>query len=105
MTPKVIHWDKKQGRLTEQAMRQQLEAEGYSVARYQYPPGTYFAPHTHAVAKKDSVLEGRLRIGWESGSVVLEAGDMIEIPAGFSHSAEVVGEKIVVSLDATRETR
>ncbi|OFV99762.1 MAG: hypothetical protein A3H28_07525 [Acidobacteria bacterium RIFCSPLOWO2_02_FULL_61_28] len=83
-------------------MRQRLEAEGYAVSKYHYNPGTYFPPHTHAVHKKDTVLRGRLKIGWDSSSVILEPGDMIEIPAGFSHSAEVVGEETVVSLDATR---
>jgi quercetin dioxygenase-like cupin family protein len=83
-------------------MRRRLEAEGYQVSKYHYPPGTYFPPHTHSVHKKDTVLRGRLQIGWEGGSAILEPGDMIEIPAGFSHSAEVVGSETVVSLDATR---
>jgi quercetin dioxygenase-like cupin family protein len=34
--------------------------------------------------------------------VVLEPGDMIEIPAGAVHSAEVVGTETVLSLDATK---
>jgi quercetin dioxygenase-like cupin family protein len=54
------------------------------------------------VDKKDTVLQGRLRIGWDGGSVVLEPGDMIEIPAGVSHSAEVVDDQTVLSLDATK---
>lgn len=99
---KVTHWEAAWGQLTERAMRQRLVAEGFAVSRYHYLPGTYFPPHTHAVDKKDTVLAGRLRIGWEGGGVVLEAGAMIEIPAGVSHSAEVVGAETVVSLDATR---
>ena len=102
MNPRIVHWDSKWGPLGEPAMRRLLEAEGYAVSKYHYTPGTYFPPHTHGVHKKDTVLRGRLRIGWDNGSVILEAGDMIEIPAGFSHSAEVVGEETVVSLDATR---
>lgn len=38
----------------------------------------------------------------EGRSVVLEAGDWIEVPRGTVHSAEVVGRVPVVSLDATR---
>lgn len=100
--PDVIHWDPARGPLTEQSMREQLEAEGFQVSRYHYPPGTFFPPHTHSVHKKDSVLRGRLKIGWNGGAAILEPGDMIEIPAGFSHSAEVVGSETVVSLDATK---
>lgn len=52
---------------------------------------------------KDTVLQGRLEIGWEDGSVILSPGDMIEIPAGVPHRALVVGAANVVSLDATKE--
>ena len=102
MIPKVIHWDPQWGPISEEAMSRILRAEGFSVSKYHYPSGTYFPMHTHAEDKKDTVLRGRLRIAWESGAAVLEAGDMIEIPAGARHSAEVVGPETVVSLDATR---
>lgn len=101
---RVEHWEAAWGPLSEAAMRKRLEADGYSVSRYTYPPGTYFSEHTHAVDKKDTVLRGRLKIGAEGREVVLEAGDMIEIPAGTVHTAEVVGEEAVVSLDATRSS-
>ncbi len=100
--PAIVHWDPAWGPLGEVAMRRRLEAEGFHVSLYHYPPGTCFPPHAHSVHKKDTVLHGRLKIGWEGGSAVLEPGDMIEIPAGFSHSAEVVGLETVVSLDATK---
>jgi quercetin dioxygenase-like cupin family protein len=100
--PVTINRDPAWGPLGEAAMRRRLEAEGFHVSLYNYTPGTYFPPHTHSVHKKDTVLRGRLKIGWEGGSVILEPGDMIEIPAGFSHSAEVVGSETVVSLDATK---
>ena len=100
--PGIVHWDPAWGPLGEVAMRRRLEAEGFHVSLYHYPPGTCFPPHTHAVHKKDAVLRGRLKIEWEGGSVILEPGDTMEIPAGFSHSAEVVGSETVVSLDATK---
>jgi quercetin dioxygenase-like cupin family protein len=102
MAVRVEHWQKEWGPLSEAAMRKRLEAEGYSASRYTYPPGTYFSAHTHEVDKKDTVLRGRLKIGAEGREIVLEPGDMIEIPAGTVHTAEVVGSEAVVSLDATR---
>ncbi|HXE75608.1 MAG TPA: cupin domain-containing protein [Candidatus Xenobia bacterium] len=101
MPVRIEHWQKDWGPLSEGAMRKRLEAEGYSVRRYTYPPGTYFSAHTHEVDKKDAVLRGRLKIGAEGREFVLEAGDMIEIPAGTVHTAEVIGEEAVTSLDAT----
>jgi len=102
--PKVTHWDPQWGPLNEANMRKRLAEEGYLASKYLYAPGTYFPPHTHAFDKKDTVLSGCLKIGWQGGEVVLEAGDMIEIPGGFSHSAEVVGAETVVSLDSSRSS-
>ncbi len=100
---KVESWDtERDGKLTEAALRRKLEAKGYQVTRYVYPPGTYFSPHTHAVDKIDAVLSGRFRITMGEHSVILEAGDAIHVPRGTEHSAEVVGDEDVISLDAVK---
>lgn len=100
---KLMHWDAAEdGPLNEAAMRSKLQALGYSISRYVYPPGTYFSPHTHGVDKIDGVLAGRFRMEMEGGAVVLEAGDMLVVPRGVMHSAEVVGSEAVVSLDAVK---
>jgi len=99
------HWDvKKDGPLTERAVREKLEARGYRVSRYVYPPGTTFPTHTHAIDKIDAVLRGRFRMTMSGQEAVLEAGDCLAVPKGTAHSAEVVGEEAVVSLDATKES-
>ena len=99
----LMHWNEAEdGPLSEATMRRKLQDLGYSVSRYVYPPGTYFSPHTHGVDKIDGVLAGRFRMGMEGVSVVLEAGDMLEVPRGVLHSAEVVGSEAVVSLDAVK---
>ncbi|NIM00230.1 MAG: cupin domain-containing protein [Acidobacteria bacterium] len=99
----VERWNaERDGEPTERALREKLEARGYSVSCYTYPPGTYFPDHTHAVDKIDAVLSGRFRLILEGEEAVLEAGDCIEVPRGAVHSAEVVGDEPVVSLDAIR---
>ena len=99
----VEHWNpERDGALSESAMRHKLEARGYAVSRYDYPPGTYFVPHSHGIDKIDGVLAGRFRLGMSGSSVVLEAGDLLEVPRGVVHSAEVLGEDYVISLDAVR---
>ena len=99
----VEHWDSEQdGPLTEQALRGKLEARGYQVTRYVYPPGTVFPPHSHGVDKIDAVLSGRFQMRMQGKTVVLEAGDCLAVPRGEIHSAEVVGDQPVVSLDAIR---
>ena len=100
---KVERWDSEcDGPPTESALRRKLEQQGYTVYRYEYPPGTHFPTHTHSVDKIDIVLQGRFRITLETESVVLQAGDSIVVPHGAAHSAEVVGAETVISLDATR---
>lgn len=96
-------WDaERDGPLSEASLRAKLEARGYRVSRYVYPPGTAFPDHTHAIDKIDGVLSGRFRMTTPDGAVVLEAGDCLAVPRGTVHAAEVVGDEDVVSLDATR---
>lgn len=96
-------WDaERDGPPTETKLRALLEPRGYAVARYTYPPGTRFPPHTHGEAKIDAVLEGTFRMGMHGQFVDLRPGDWLEVPAGVEHSAEVVGDATVVSLDAVK---
>ena len=102
--PAVERWDPaREGPLSEVALRRKLEARGYRVSRYEYPPGTVFDDHTHAVDKIDAVFSGRFRMTLGGRPVVLEAGDCLAVPRGAVHSAEVVGADPVVSLDAVRD--
>ena len=99
----IERWDEHtDGPLSEAKLRAKLEAKGYHVTRYSYPPGTHFPDHSHEVDKIDAVLAGRFRMTLGGRAVVLEAGDCLAVPAGAVHSAEVVGSEAVVSLDAVR---
>lgn len=99
----VEHWEEgRDGPFSEAALRRKLEQRGYGISRYIYPPGTVFPDHTHSVEKVDAVASGRFRMTTAEGEVVLEAGDCLRVPAGAVHSAEVVGDEPVVSLDAVR---
>ena len=99
----VIKWDpKKDGAFSEAKLRKKLEELGYHVSRYVYPPGTYFPDHTHEIDKIDGVVSGRFRMTTQEGEIILEEGDCLAVPRRTVHSAEVLGNKPVVSLDATK---
>ena len=99
----IEHWDTDaEGPLSEDALRHKLAARGYSVIRYVYQPGTFFPDHAHTVDKIDAVLSGRFRMTMGGRSVILEAGDCLCVPHGAVHSAEVLGDEPVVSLDGVR---
>ena len=103
MFRQIEHWDtERDGALNEANMRRKLEDRGYAVSKYVYPPGTYFPDHDHGVDKIDGVLKGRFRMSMGAASVVLEAGDLLIVPKHLFHSAEVVGDEPVVSLDAVK---
>ena len=90
------------GPLSEASFRRKLEARGYRCTVYHYAPGTFFPEHSHPVDKIDGVLSGRLRICMNGTAHVLEAGDCIAVPRGQMHTAEVIGDSNVVSIDAVR---
>lgn len=99
----VTRWDEEEdGPVEERALREKLEESGYRVSRYVYPPGTEFPEHTHEVDKIDAVVSGRFRVTLEGEEVVLGPGDRVKVPSGTEHTAEVVGDEPVVSLDAAR---
>ena len=90
------------GAFTEAALRAKLESLGYRVARYVYAPGTVFPDHKHDVEKADAVVAGRFRLIIGGHVVVLRAGEWVIIPAGVMHSAAVIGDEPVVTLDAIK---
>jgi quercetin dioxygenase-like cupin family protein len=99
----VHRWNRSlNGEFSESALRQKLEALGYSVARYVYPPGTAFPDHKHGVDKIDAVVSGRFRLVIGGHVAVLGPGDWVSVPRGVTHNATVLGDEPVVSLDAVR---
>ena len=102
MTSRVERWDSRDGEANERRLMRSLEAEGYEVACYSYPPGTVFDWHVHAQDKCDAVVAGILRIEVEGEPPAdLGVGDRVYIPAGTRHRAAVVGAEGVLSLDGT----
>jgi quercetin dioxygenase-like cupin family protein len=99
----VRRWNQSvDGPFTEAALRDKLEALGYRVARYVYEPGTVFPDHTHGVDKIDAVVSGRFRLVVSGHLAVLGPGDWVAVPRGSVHSAAVMGDEPVVSLDAVK---
>ena len=52
--------------------------------------------------KIDAVVSGRFKMVMEGKELILQAGDVLAVPQGTVHSAEVVGDEAVVSLDGVK---
>lgn len=103
---RVKHWNEEvDGPFSEAGLRRKLENAGYMVSRYTYPPGTAFPEHTHGVDKIDAVVSGRFRMVVAGHFTILGPGDWVEVPRGVHHTAAVVGDEPVVSLDGVRVER
>lgn len=98
----VQRWNPSDGSVTEAALRAKLESLGYAVAKYVYGPGTVFPDHRHGMDKIDAVVSGRFRLVVGGHLAVLGPGDWVSIPRGSVHSAAVIGDEPVVSLDAVK---
>ncbi len=90
------------GQSTEQTISSYLNDLGYNVTKYVYPPGAIFPPHSHNIDKIDVVLSGSLEMTLQGETIVLISMQYLEIPRGEVHSARVVGDEPVVSLDAVK---
>lgn len=100
---KVERWNpESDGLLCVENMERKLRKQGYDFTQYEFPPGTNFPDHTHAISKKDSIVSGRFQFSMFGETVVLQPGDMVEVPKNTVHNAKVVGDSNVVFYDATR---
>lgn len=99
----VEHWSEKtDGPLNEANMRKKLAAEGYKCIKYVFSPGTDFPDHTHSETKKDAILEGQFRFAMFGKEVILQPGDIVEVPRGVVHNATVVSSQPAVFFDTTK---
>ena|SRR5258706_2172301 len=102
----INRWDFKQdGALSEDSLQRKIESQGFDVTTYIYPPGTFFPDHSHSIDKIDAVLSGQFKMMLQGQSEILEAGDCLFVPKDVIHSAQVVGDEPVISLDGTRQQK
>ena len=82
-------------------VRARLQAEGLEPGTWANGPGDRYAAHAHGYDKVIVVAAGSITFGLpdDCRSILLEAGDRLELPAGTSHDA-FVGPLGVTCLEA-----
>jgi hypothetical protein len=78
-----------------------LRDEGLAPGSWSNGPGDRYAPHEHGYDKVLACVAGSIRFGLPAsgGSVTLEQGDRLDLPAGTQHDA-LVGPGGVTCLEA-----
>ena len=105
MKHQISKWNiRTDGPLSKEAIIDKIESLGYQCHCYVYPPGTFFEEHTHSVDKIDAVLKGRLKLNLNGEEIILSPGDYVQVPRFLIHTAEVIGDEPVVSIDAIKNT-
>jgi quercetin dioxygenase-like cupin family protein len=108
----VIRWPADAGQVTINKIRARLEQEGLYPSRFDMVPGDSYGDHSHPEAEIRWVVSGRLRVRlWDrarprghepADEIILEAGDRLELAPNVVHSADVVGDEVVVTVCASR---
>jgi ethanolamine utilization protein EutQ (cupin superfamily) len=97
---RVERWDsRRDGPVTESALRQKVQAGGYEVSSLAWQPGTILPAETQYRERIDAVVTGILRITLDGESAVLTAGDIVFVPRGSIRRVEVLGPCPVRCLD------
>jgi uncharacterized protein YjlB len=83
------------------AAADRLRAEGLDASSWSNGPGDRYGAHDHGYDKVIVVVAGSIVFGLpaDGGSVPLDTGDRLELPAGTRHDA-VVGPSGVACLEA-----
>ncbi|GFO43242.1 cupin domain protein [Plakobranchus ocellatus] len=102
-TINIIKWDSNvDGKLNDTNMEKKLECMGYRSTKYEFPPGMDFPNHTHNMTKMDAITTGKFFVSMHGQELVMEPGDIVEVPKGVVHNAHVIGSESVTFFDSTR---
>jgi quercetin dioxygenase-like cupin family protein len=98
---RIDHWDsRREGPVTEAALRRKVQACGYEVSSHDWPAGTIVPAETQDCQRVGAVVTGVVKITLDGESAILTAGDIVYVPRGSVRRVEVVGSSPAQCLDA-----
>jgi quercetin dioxygenase-like cupin family protein len=98
---RIDRWNpRRDGPVTEAALRHKVETIGYQVSNLAWPAGTVVPPQTQDRERLDAVVTGIVRVTLDGESAILTAGDIVYVPRGAVRRVEVVGAHPARCLDA-----
>ena len=98
---RIDRWDpRRDGPVTEAALRHKVESCGYNVSTFAWPAGTVVPAQAQDRERVDAVVTGIVKVTLDGESAILTAGDMVYVPRGAVRRVEVVGAATAHCLDA-----
>jgi len=98
---RIDRWDpRREGPVTEAALRHKIESIGYEVSSFDWPAGTVVPAQAQDRGRVDAVVTGIVKFTLDGESAILTAGDIVYVPRGSVRRVEVVGTAMAHCLDA-----
>jgi quercetin dioxygenase-like cupin family protein len=98
---RIDRWDlRRDGPVTEAALRQKVASRGYEVSTFAWPAGTVVPAQAQTLERVDGVVTGVVKITLDGESAILTAGDIVYVPRGCVRRMEVVGSHTAHCIDA-----
>jgi quercetin dioxygenase-like cupin family protein len=99
---RIDRWDaRRDGLLTEVALRRKMEGYGYEVSTCSWPAGTILPAQTQERDRAQAIVSGVVKMTLDGESAILTGGDIVYVPRGVVRRVEVVGVSKAHCLDAT----
>jgi glyoxylate utilization-related uncharacterized protein len=105
MLMRLERWDvRRDGPLSEPALRQKIEALGYTAASRPYDVDSVAAARGDESERIEAVVSGLIKVTIDGETAILTAGDIVFVPGGAVWRVEVVGSTPASSLQAVYRT-
>ncbi len=82
-------------------LRKAIYGDSLAVGRLEVQKGSVTQPHSHDTEEMILVLHGAWLFHLPDGDVILEANQMVCIPAGVEHSSEVLEDTVAIDICST----
>jgi quercetin dioxygenase-like cupin family protein len=92
-------------KVTEMVARKVLSGDDFSLSQTYFKKGAKMPQHAHGGERLVYVLQGAVRVVTQADDTTVREGELLVIPAGLSHQAEVLDDAFVLTVARTDPDR
>ncbi|MGH9409239.1 MAG: hypothetical protein ACRD1V_07275 [Vicinamibacterales bacterium] len=98
---RIDRWDpRRDGPLTESALRRKIEGHGYTVSTRSWPAGTILSAQAQDRDRAHGVVSGIVKFTLDGETTILAGGDIAYMSRGAVRRIEVIGSASALCFDA-----